>query len=343
MRVLGSSAGARLPRSMASLQLMGTTTASAPRYSAVIMPSRSPRKELDGAGRLIDPEKKRAVAVAIGRYHRIDALVRVGQTLHGGKLLVVDVLRVDGHEGIAAAGADHSRAQPLQNLGDDVAAGGGVRVEQQPQAFEWKACEERDVPVDVRPCRAGVHRRQLHMPAPEHAVLVERGVCEVLAVDALSHLADHRGDWRLMLFQQLAAARVRLVAVAVEGDVAAGHHHAAASGGNGVVGQGGRRNAAGVHGQHTGIANRVLDGLRYFASSAVLRSEARGTGPQVPGKTEFISPNDAALGTRKGLQELQLARGIDADLQLGERCDFSTASAGAEPELARLVAKMSKE
>ena len=62
---------ASAPRSIASLQLTGTTTASAPRNSATIMPTRSPGRTATPPV-AVDAEDQRTVAVAVGRDDRVD-------------------------------------------------------------------------------------------------------------------------------------------------------------------------------------------------------------------------------------------------------------------------------
>src|SRR5262249_27484977 len=140
MRVL-CSATPRGPRrrSMASLALTGTATASAPSSSATTRPSRSPGKKRTRAAAPLwaaappvlrggPGQHEWAIGVAVGGEQGVGRPRRQREALELGELGGADVLGIDGHEGVAAPDGEHLGAERPQDARDELAPDGGVLV-----------------------------------------------------------------------------------------------------------------------------------------------------------------------------------------------------------------------
>ena len=164
IRVLGSTTGASFPRSMASLQLMGTTTASACRYSATTMPSKSPPKKCTRPVAGSTPKTRgRSLSPSVETTGMQRAAVRpglVGQCLNHRQLGSVDIFGIDGNEGFAASPFHYLRSQALQNLYQQIASYRGVLVYQQALAVERGAGKEMSEAFDVFSAGCAVLYRQ---------------------------------------------------------------------------------------------------------------------------------------------------------------------------------------
>ena len=141
-------------RSTASLALIGTATASARRYSATTMPSRSPdrkRTRLPRASASAAREHgddERSIGVAVRGDDRVEGAVDFGrqrEPFEAVELFVGDVLGVDGNERLAAAGRAHVGAELAQDARQEVAPHGRVLVDEDAQPGEAAAREAADV------------------------------------------------------------------------------------------------------------------------------------------------------------------------------------------------------
>jgi hypothetical protein len=78
----------------------------------------------------------------------------VRERLDGGELRLVDILRVDGDEALAAAGGDRLRAETFQDLHQKVPPRGGMLIDQNALARERYVFEEAQVAIHI--LRSGV-------------------------------------------------------------------------------------------------------------------------------------------------------------------------------------------
>ena len=155
-----------------------------------------------------------------------------------------------------------------------------------------------------------------------------RGV-KRLVQNAIANLPDGFVDRRLIHFEEFPARGVQLVAVPVEGNMAAGHHDAGFTARKGEVRQRRSRNAAGEHGPHAGITDRFFDGL----------PEHGRTGAEVGCDVELVARNDAAISGRQRLEVLQLSEHVHVNLELCHFGEAAPAAAGAELQFGRLPEK----
>ena len=123
-----------------------------------------------------------------------------------------------------------------------------------------------------------------------------------------------------MALQQFPHGRVELVAIAVEGNVAARDHDAAARAAPGVMRQRRRGNPPKLDRPQTGVANGALHAP----------ADPGRTGAQVQRHIELLARYDAPGVRRNRLQILHFRQHVDIDLERREVRDLSPPSAGSE-------------
>ena len=188
------------------------------------------------------------------------------------RLLVGDVLRVNGNECLATPGGDYFGAKLAQDARQDIAAYRRMLIHKNAQARETAAGEAAQIATNVRFFGGASDRRQVWRPL-EHSRGIEcrfgRGPAVLLNANAF----DLPRDALFVLLQCLSDALVELDAVTIEWNMAAAHHHASASGGDGVMDQCGRGDLARVLHLAARVDNRSSAGAH----------DAIGARPEVTG------------------------------------------------------------
>jgi len=202
-------------------------------------------------------QQQGAVTVSIGRG---DGVVRpIDERLNGGQLRGFDVFGVDGDEGFAAAGRDDFGAEALQQGDEQVAAHGGMLIDEDAFARQRLAGEEDGVALKIKFGGLGAFGRQRGGSRFEGAGGIKPGVAGRLLVEAIAPAGDEGVNWLLVMFEQFAARGVQLVPVAIKRDVAAGDHERGLAAGEGIGHEGRGRDAPAVDRNHAAISDR-LDG-----------------------------------------------------------------------------------
>lgn len=156
---------------MASLVLIGTTTASARRNSATMMPKRSPLKK-----RSLSPSGARRSGRSLSPSVETIALNVRPVSLHKFWMLgLVDGFGIDRHESFAAAGRGHLIAKLLEDFDQEITADGGVLVGEELHALERFALEEIKVALDVGGFAIGCSGQEAGLRVAKDALVIEEG------------------------------------------------------------------------------------------------------------------------------------------------------------------------
>jgi hypothetical protein len=151
----------------------------------------------------------------------------VSQGLDRGKLRRIDVLRINRNKRVTSASRYYLSAQASEDFGQEISPHGGVLVNEKPLAPERSAREEGRKPLD--PSGAGFDEFgwQVSVAGLEETALIKLRLFQTLLIKPFTDAPDLRVDRSLLLLAEFALARIDLVAIPVERNVAAGYHDAA--------------------------------------------------------------------------------------------------------------------
>jgi hypothetical protein len=250
---------------------------------------------------------ERPIAVAIGGNDRVQAGL-LGPLACERDVLIPDGFGVDGNEAVGTAERNHFGAEKAEDIRDDIAADGGMLVHPDAQPGEGVRSKRVRVALLVGLNGVSLHGARVMGGFQEIALVIEERSRQVQLLP---------GNGRFVVLEDFAGTFVEFDAVAIIGDVAAGHHDGGDASLESGEGQGGGRKQAAGDGVVTGIFDGAERGLH----------NARGAGAEVAADEDRFA---VAAQFAAGFQELEKPAGVGVADPIGQLADETPGAAGAK-------------